>query len=285
MTIQHSTDPRYLLLKNAPDIDLVKRNNCVSYAISSDDTVLDYSKRPHPLLQQPDLGDAVGVPWKLYQLALGYGLEGPLELAELNGLKRLHIDHKHPLKEPDVPKGHYLVAMFYSGEQTPAHQRQYHFIRKGADGVWTHKFCDDPVSLLDQQNKPLNPFKSYYGLGPYFFAVPEGGVEMRMPQAQAENMIALNDALKAYKQSRQPSPQLATLLKEAADGVGNKHLRLSQGLQRMAERVAVCAFGDNRVVSMAAKPLFPRQTSQQDRAKVAATRVTPLQTSVKIKPT
>lgn len=279
MTIRHSTDPRYLLLKNAADIDLVKRNNCVSYAVSTDNTVLDYAKRPHPLLQQPDLGDAVGVPWKLYQLVLGYGVEGPLELAELHGLKRVHADPQQPLKEPDVPNGHYLVAMFYSGEQS-----QYHFIRKGADGVWTHKFGDDPVSLLDHQNKPLNPFKSYYGLGPYFFAVPEGGVEMRMPQAQADHMIALNAALKDYKQSGQPSPQLAALLTEAADSIGNKHMRVSQGLHKMAERVAVCRFGGNRVVSMAAAPLFPKQSNTQNRAKVAASRVTPTHTSAKIKP-
>lgn len=233
-TTRASTDPRFLLFKgHAADSPFILRNNCVSFAASNDATVEAYEERAHPLLHKPDLGDGVGIPYKLHQIAFGYDVSGALALTEKNGAIPLDVTVGGAI--PKAPYGYRRVAMFY---YPAGSESQYHFLREGQDGVWVGKDCEDKPSDRDWRGQlvcdPRNAIWGEYCKGPWFFAVPEDGIEMRLSREWAKLLVDLDGGMKQFNLLPKPSPELAGNFSRAASLLAGRDDRLSSAMERLA---------------------------------------------------
>lgn len=233
-----STDPRYLLFReHKPSSDLVRHNNCASYAMGNDATIHDYASRTHPLLTKPEPGDGAGIPYKLYRIAFDYSVDGAIKMTEANGAILLGTGFIGAL--PEAPSGYRRVAMFFGGLLENA---QYHFLREGPDGLWTQKNCEFPARDRDnQQNLITDPREAYfhgYPKGPWLFAVPENGIEMRMSREWTQLLPLLNAQLQVFKKNPAPDSCLAGYFRDAAVLLSGRHDHLASAMEAFAGLVS-----------------------------------------------
>lgn len=233
--MQTSTDPRYLLFReHKPSSTFIQNNNCASYALGNEATIQAHASRTHPLLTKPEPGDGVEIPYKIYREAFGYSVEGVIEMVEANGAILLKDNPSGKL--PEVPAGYQRAAMFYFDA---GRNSQYHFMREGPDGLWTHKNCEFPVRDQDPKGNLIRDprYVSFhsYPRGPWLFAVPQDGLQMRLSQAWSELLPRLNDGIIRFKQQTVADTALARDFERAAELLEGRHDRLAGALQRFIE--------------------------------------------------
>jgi hypothetical protein len=176
-----SADPHYLNWPRPRQHPQNVNNNCFSYAVGNHATVTEFADRMTPAIRQPDPGDNIGMPAKIYTLAHGYNAQSFCRLAELSGLKPLQVPEFGLL--PKLPAGERLVAMVFLPSQDIA-ATNYHWVRQGPDGLFTgHVPEEGPTDRDSYGHIVTDPRYAQYRQnqqGPFFFSVPEQGLDLRM---------------------------------------------------------------------------------------------------------
>lgn len=166
-------------------------NNCYSYAVGLNAAIVDVSERTSEI-SAPQPGDASGLPKHVIVLLEHKSLPFWIKLAERDGLKRVDVPKDALL--PELGRGHRLVALGYSMKR-----HDYHWLRAEPDGTWSHKRGRHAPQTHDFLRQPIiDPRRS--DLGDYdaplvFFAVPAGGIEVRMKKDWLEVFHRFEDYL------------------------------------------------------------------------------------------
>lgn len=160
-----------------------KTHNCYAYA-------LNYKNKKHSLKQQP--GHAAALSGNISPTELK--ILNPSKFTCQNMTKRLFLDNPHIRKanaSGQCPIGYFRVFLILHPNN------DYHWLRQGPDGIWTHKRGASPVGHLDASGKLIfNPQKAdfdystknggtNYYIDCFYFCIPEK--EMNETRAAACN--------------------------------------------------------------------------------------------------
>lgn len=185
-------------------------NNCYSYAVADIDSILDFDSRPHAEAA-PQPGDASGVPKNILLLLQHRSLSFWLNLAERDGLRRIHLNHNEDI--PEVGGNERLVVVSYNLQA-----KDYHWMRQEKNGLWTHKpGSRRPPSWYDANRQlitdPRRADLKENFQGFVFFAVPMQGIDVRMRKNWLKFFNSLDDAASGnYTILRHRLKDLSTLV-------------------------------------------------------------------------
>jgi len=199
-----STDPHFLVWPRDPAHPQNIHNNCFSYAVGDVETINNYADRTSDVLRQPEPGDAIGMPAKIYTPAHGFNAQSIRTLAIMTGLQEVSVSEYEPLPLPE--RGQRLVAMVFLTGQDLA-TTQYHWLRQGPDRLFTAHIPEQGPSDRDVRGRLIrDPRHSYFSRnqqGPYFFLIPEQGLPLKMQPPWDRLITNLHD------QRHSPSGQRA----------------------------------------------------------------------------
>lgn len=174
-----------------PKAQLNLTNNCYSYACASLEAIADMEWRAHAEAT-PQPGDCSGIPKNILLLLYNRSLPFWMRLSQRDGLRLLQVGKDDML--PDLPGGERLVALTYNPKYS-----DYHWLRRERDGLWTHKpDSGRPPTRYDMQRQLISDPRHadlYYEYPAFaFFAVPEEGIDVRMPKEWLKFFNSLDDA-------------------------------------------------------------------------------------------
>lgn len=227
-----SHDPHFLNWPRQPSHPQNVNNNCFSYAVGNKVTIEQYADRDHPAIRQPEPGDAIGLPTKIYSLAHGFKASTICTLAAKMKMMPIKVADHDGL--PEAPQGKRLVVMWFLPAAKAANA-MYHWARQDpvdpanpkAPRVFTGKMADEVPSSRDSRGHVItDPRYAHFRAGqegPFFFFVPEEGLDLAMHKDWVRPVIDAYDSQKDMKHGRPVSElgaafsSMATLARHSND--------------------------------------------------------------------
>jgi len=187
-----SHDPHFLNWPRRPNDPKNLFNNCFSFAVGNADSQNNFANRDHPAIRQPEPGDAIGMPAKIYTLAHGFTAATICQLfSKMEGVEQVKVNDYDRL--PEAPEGKRMVAMWFlppvGGKISSA---MYHWAKQepadpanpNAPRLFNGKMADEPPSTKDARgNDIVDPRYATFRPnqeGPFFFFIPEEGLNLHM---------------------------------------------------------------------------------------------------------